>query len=189
MNVTCFLIKAVGVDRLSLRRYSTSNNPTVCGGAGYHNAHVFLKDEPASFEASTGYAGEPPKADARWPRACRCGYTFMDTDAYQIFRRALYARLEDSKEVFTLDEAPPGAMWNADWMPSGHHGPDGLCLVLKLPGDHEWMIDGPSKDGGHWTRTGTAPKLTASPSILVPGAPGQPCLYHGWLRDGVLVSC
>jgi hypothetical protein len=72
-------------------------------------------------------------------------------------------------------------MWDAWWMPSPK-GPDGRYLVVRLPGNHEWAIDGPSsqhREPGAWTRTGTPPRITASPSILA----GD---YHGWLRDGVL---
>ena len=76
----------------------------------------------------------------------------------------------------------PGAMWWDD---------DDLCVLL--PGDAgEWNIDlgakinadraarGQSDRLAQWSRTGTAPRVTASPSINVPGR------YHSFLRNGVL---
>ena len=88
----------------------------------------------------------------------------------------------------TLEPAPVGAMWDADWFAgeTGSHGlnysrnPDGIVLCVRCPGG-DWMVDGPSSSNGSWSRTGTVPNVTVTPSILQP-------TYHGWLRNGELVA-
>lgn len=88
----------------------------------------------------------------------------------------------------TLDEAPIGAIWNADWMPI-RQGEE--YFVVRLPGGSDWAIDGPSfnadlteaKSRG-WTRTGTPPNLTVTPSIQIHSTG-----YHAFLTNGVLVAC
>lgn len=99
------------------------------------------------------------------------------------------ATLESGEEI---PQAPVGAMWDCDWYRGAKHengtqydrNPDGLILAVRTPGG-DWVIDGPSfsdrKETGMWTRSGTAPNITATPSILMPK-------YHGWLRDGYLVE-
>ena len=90
--------------------------------------------------------------------------------------------------------APVGAMWNADWLHGCRFGwdraldrnADGLVLQVRTPGG-DWLIDGPAlRDGvpygDGWTRTGTAPDITATPSIVL----GR---YHGWLKAGWLEEC
>ena len=93
-----------------------------------------------------------------------------------------------------VEPAPVGAMWDADWFRGEKHqsglaydrNPDGVVLCVRTPGG-DWVIDGPSftnrVETGSWSRTGTIPNVTATPSIHIPGK------YHGWLRDGYLVEC
>jgi hypothetical protein len=45
----------------------------------------------------------------------------------------------------------------------------------------EWHVDGRAVSGGRWTRTGTPPRITVSPSILTDA-------YHGFLQNGVLTD-
>jgi hypothetical protein len=77
-------------------------------------------------------------------------------------------------------------MWLADGMMEfqveKHPTPDGHFVCVMTPGG-EWNIDGRSTGGGYWTRTGTPPKLTVRPSILIGRA------YHGFLTDGKLIQC
>jgi hypothetical protein len=88
----------------------------------------------------------------------------------------------------TVQPAPVGAMWDCDWFAGCHESsglkydrhPDGMVLCVRCP-DGDWLIDGPSQGGGRWERTGEAPNITVTPSILQPR-------YHGWLRDGYLVE-
>lgn len=115
---------------------------------------------------------------------------------WQHFGQEIYRRADTGEET-TLLEASPGAMYYADWMlykgsekPGDLFcGPDGHCLVLLVPGG-QWMVDGPASNGPKgkpgWTRSGTPPDVTASPSIGI----GERCeIYHGWLRNGILSSC
>lgn len=132
------------------------------------------------------------KEDPRWPWQCRCGYKFTPDDIWQVFTNLIYKR-KDTDELMTLQEAPPGAMWDADWMHdlneyygSDHRGDrlgDGLVLVVKTPGG-EWIIDGPSSDkpAKRWSRSGTPPHITVQGSIGI----GSPQRYHGMLIEGVL---
>lgn len=87
----------------------------------------------------------------------------------------------------TIDPAPVGAMWDADWFAGSAFGglkydryADGVVLCVRTPGG-DWLVDGQSSSGGCWMRTGIIPKVTVTPSILQPN-------YHGWLRDGHLVE-
>lgn len=93
-----------------------------------------------------------------------------------------------------IKAAPPGAMWDADWYEGSklkdgrpyNRNPDGVTLCVRTPGG-DWIVDGPSfscrVEVGSWSRSGTLPNVTATPSIHIPGK------YHGWLRDGQLVEC
>lgn len=55
-----------------------------------------------------------------------------------------------------------------DW--SSHRAP----LSVLCPNGKEWCIDAKSSNGDGWVVTGTAPLVSCSPSIVVPG-------YHGFL--------
>jgi hypothetical protein len=187
-EVVCFYLQPLGKIRRSLRRFRSSDIkcPKPYQGWDYCNAECFIDELPYPIkQVVESYSF--PHDDPRWPNACTgCGAPFKDDDTWQVFVDTLYTR-SDTGEVTTIREAPAGAMWDSWWMPDAYRNKtDGLALILKLPGGHTWGVDGPSsshKEAGAWTRTGTPPKLTASPSILVPGG------YHGWLRDGVLVEC
>ena len=98
-----------------------------------------------------------------------------------------WRRLDDEGDVRDHQwDFGPGAMFDAtDWSPWRSRGtPDGKVWgVVTPPGDpHDvWIIDSEASSGGHWTRTGTPPRLTVTPSILMPR-------YHGFLTDGVLTD-
>lgn len=188
-----YIVTYTGKARLYRRRYAMA----LCQAADgkqlmCHNARILLPevvDDPivetngfkhTAFVHSAGTAEEA--ADGRWPTKCAvCGYVFVDGDEWQIGTDPIYRR-EDTGQEGPLSEFPPGALWEGFWLQDFHKGDDGKCWVVKLPDGVAWAIDGLSRDGKPWTRTGTAPKLTARPSILTPG-------YHGFLTDGVLVSC
>jgi len=184
--ITCFWLEPVPRAERMLRRYRSSvklNLP--CPAKGYHDAVVTIETIDLSLDKTGSGDDAWPHDDPRWPRTCGCGYVFPETDEWQHNINRLYER-SDTKELVVLwgDRTPVGAMWNAHWMGDHYRGPDGRCLCVKTPGG-SWMIDGPSSNGGRWKRTGTPPKITVTPSILIGSSPAK---YHGWLRDGVLVD-
>lgn len=196
-EIRCFWLEPAEMVDISLRRFKhgpleSDGLPKECPIHGYHDAAEHI-GQTAVSDCPRLYAGRPvigdlwSHEDPRWPTHCDCGYEFSDRDEWQYNPRALYVR-EDTGDLVTLRNAPAGAMMHADWLTDIHGyktGPDGYCLQVKTP-DGWWQIDGPSysdgKRGPGWTRTGTAPNITAHPSILMTH-------YHGWLRDGVLVEC
>lgn len=204
--ITCFLIEPTGIAYRWLRRYASGDCPSqadVKPEYRYHCAMTKIEDGDI-VRAPDGKSirvdpMEWPVDDPRWPVACGCGHRFEDVrDTRQLFYQEAYrapdGRLFDihCSELPGVIRAPAGAMWYADWMPFTA-GPDGRCLVVRCPrnpdgsGVSDWLPDGPSTthSAPAWTRAGVPPKVTAMPSIFVHAPDG----FHGWLRDGVLVSC
>lgn len=180
--IKCFLLKRTGAERLSLRRYSDGKCPS---SHQYHDARRHLVDLPEGHNTQ-----KPDKTDPRWPVKCdRCDYVFQDTDQWQLFNEALFV---GNGLVTELQNAPPGAMWLADWLPAAFGSepfkalPEDVRklghLVVRLPGGHDWDVDTKASNGNGWTRTGLPPVVTALPSILTPN-------YHGFLTNGELISC
>jgi len=158
-----------------LRRYASDGECPL--PAGYHNGWAFLdiierpKPAPGEYELAEPHLDH---ADERWPKTCECGYVFDPADNWQIFTNRLYRRIDNGQEM-TLRDAPPGAMYFADWMienwdkmnlevpqPWGP-GPDGHFLVVKCPPlGHEWNVDARAsncdkkQDNAHrcWVRHG-----------------------------------
>lgn len=96
-----------------------------------------------------------------------------------------YYRVVATGEIILVERSLPiGAMFYSD---EGYDikrgvGPDAKSLYVVTPGGY-WPIDHPSTgDGPGWTRTGTPPHVTVSPSINFVGQGG----YHGWLANGIL---
>lgn len=190
-RIRCFWLEDTGRVKIYLRRYRLSEEK--CPGAfGYHNASAFIDERPAVCD-SRGYNEviAHPRDDPSWPAACRCGYAFAPADPWQVNQISIYRRV-DTGELMTLEEAPAGAMWNAWWMSESRtrRGPgtwvreDGISLHVKTPAG-EWCVDAPPSSGnGGWSRSGTPPDVTASPSIVI-GANA----YHGFLRNGWLEEC
>jgi hypothetical protein len=149
------------------------------------NALVYLDDAP--LEGDTIDVQEHPPRTANWPKLCdQCGHPFVDTDHWQVFTDWLFKNSETG-ELHELRKLPPGAMYHTHWYDDDMRGPDGLALTVMLPDRTPWCIDGYAHNNGvrtphGWTRTGTPPNVSVSPSILTPN-------YHGWLRNGVLESC
>lgn len=193
-SVECYFLEETVRARRGLRRCDGSSGG---GGScevsetGYHDARVDLDIVEVVGDLVTGDSW--PHDDARWPRACVCGKEFGPGDFWQLTLDRVYRRADGRGEM-TWREAPPGAMRWMDWIlegrgrlepgPGTYVGPDGHALQVKTPGG-DWDVDGPSVQGGGWTRTGEVPRITVSPSILI----GHPPRYHGWLRDGWLVPC
>jgi hypothetical protein len=182
----CVLLEPTDRARRALRRFTFSEAGTCpLHGTWGHDASVPIEDGTLQFTPEGYYKADSkdvPHDDSRWPNACACGYTFTADDHWQVSVFRLYEAPDG--RAYTIhpgrdDRAPAGAMWRSDWLEPQMAGPDGISLTMMLPDGYEWAIDGPATSGGHWTRTGTPPHITARPSILSPG-------YHGWLTDGVL---
>lgn len=187
-RIRCFLLTPTDEAQRSLRRYSRDGRRCPLP-LGYHNAYEVLPGSvPLPDRASNGH-GTPPEDhnDPRWPVKCACGYEFADDDEWQQNVYRLFAR-SDGGEAVTIRDAPPGAMWWADWLDgrswtSKFHVErgGGPHLIVQTPGG-QWDIDSKSLNGEGWQRTGTPPDITATPSIVA----GK---YHGRLRDGWLEEC
>lgn len=204
MPTRCFLIEPTDRTYRALRRYSgpQAGRGWTCE-TGYHNALVRIADGTLVIDDHGFYRTEPegwPRDDPRWPTHCTCGYAFGPDDPWQLFYERLYRDPRTGAE-YTIRDAPPGAMWRAEWMEdvAAYRGPDGQCLAVVLPDGHQWMIDGRAsnctrpKDNDHkcWVRHGEPPNLTVDKngntcqagagSIVSAG-------YHGFLVDGYLTD-
>ena len=169
-----------------LRRF-TYGSKSECPGYRYgHDGSAVIGEVPgAEHEPVRGDSW--PHDDPRWPAACeRCGHQFADADEWQRSDDEVF-RLPDGTEfAFTGSlgmVAPPGTMVRAAWY-DGHAGQPGESWLIALPDGGDWITTQVAKGGGFWTVTGTAPNLTATPSIFH----NAPTGWHGWLRDGELVS-
>lgn len=211
-----------------LRRYAgEAACPAKPYGMPCHDARIRLADVVAE-EAPTCYrpsASDDPDAwkrdeitkdDPRWPATCVCGYRFTDEDSWQVNFDQLHEARGGAHdgEVFTLRDAPVGAMWDATWLHDweGFRGPDGLCLVVKTPGG-DWHVDGeasnctrtqyePVENGKRWTgRTHYCWVRHGDPltgNLHVDKA-GETCAagagsilcggFHGFLHHGHLTPC
>lgn len=212
MPTPCYLLEPTETNRRWLRRYAAVAHDGWTCADGWHHARTPIADAPVIHHpAIAGAVTEPAIAaflfDPRWPTHCEegCGYAFTDEDRRQVFTRRVY-RVTDALDgaalpvgaEATLEDAPPGAQWYADWMGEWAQGSDGRTLVVKLPDGHEWMIDSEAKnctrpgDRSHrcWLRHGVPPLVTVGKdggetckagagSIASPG-------YHGFLHSGVL---
>jgi len=196
-EVRCFLLTDTGRTRRTLRRYASRESKGECGCPhGYHNADAPFDDVDGKASGGNGEFAFAvvAKDDPRWPKKCEhCPYEFTDADEWQLSAMSLMQR-SDTGEFATINQAPVGAMWWADWL-AGIPGAgrrhaeagNGPHLIVNTPGGH-WDIDSKSSNGDGWERSGEAPNVTARPSILIYNADGSE-RYHGWLTDGVLRKC
>ncbi len=189
----CFIMQETNRVARWLRRYVSANDIGVrlCEPLGMHQAAVRIEDGPLIWSSDhTSVSTDPmtwPTDDPRWPTKCdACDYEFQPNYHWQMFYLEIFTT-PDGREVTIhphkwpdMDKAPPGAMWYADW--NSWNGPDGRSLYCMTPAG-EWCIDGPSSVGDRrpWTRIGTPPLGTATPSIVCSN-------YHGWLRNVELVD-
>jgi hypothetical protein len=170
-----------------------------------------------------------PRHDERWPIACACGYVFSVADGaadqnaigdeWQDWQELLYRRA-DTGELVTLRDhdpdktapagrllgavappptAPPGASWDAWWMPASWRGPDGIALMVRCPNGHDWHVDGEASnctrkgDRAHkcWVRHGDARQCAVTvdkngETCAAGGGSIQAGDYHGFMVAGVL---
>jgi hypothetical protein len=168
-----------------------------------HDAKVSIEDGPRIEKEDGTYYTEPsewPHDDPRWPTHCACGYEFQPDDHWQLAYEIIYVRADTGEEMSWAD-APAGAMWYAPYLADVWAGPDGNCLIVRLPGRHDWTVDGPAAnctmpdDAGQkhhhcWVRHGEPPNITVDKN-------GKTCnagagsiatdTWHGFLRGGYLV--
>lgn len=195
--IDCVMLEPTELFRKSLRRYTCSDKVVCPQNKWGHNANVTIAEAEEDPETPAGCNGRGTcvveKDDPRWPKKCElCDYVFTDDDQWQFNSNRLFRDPRDGK-LYRLREAPPGAMWFADWMPF-RAGPDGHTLIVQTPGG-EWNVDGPctncAKPGEKhhcWEREGVPPKVTVKPGC------GKTCSikcgnYHGHLVNGQLVAC
>jgi hypothetical protein len=202
MAVKCFMVHETNRFRLSMRRYSRA---TDCPGKhGYHHAQTKVLETVEVEKGADGYFllgrldGRWPAADSRWPRACKCGYAFSESDSRQLFADQVY--VDDAGIEYSSRKLPPGAMY----FERGHEnwcGPDGRSLHVICPDGQAWCIDSPAnnctlpKDRGAygvahrcWIRHGTPPLITVDKQGKTCSAGAgsiQTRGYHGFLRNGV----
>lgn len=86
-----------------------------------------------------------------------------------------YRERRGGPRVASIRDLAAGAMFRSEY-----DGREGWMIVL--PGSAIWHTEMRTADGQPWEVTGEAPKLTVTPSINVVG------VWHGWIRDGVLVD-
>lgn len=178
--IPCFFLKPSDQVEVILRRHCRGSE------SHYHDREVVIGKEPKTVDQVSYELETLDHSDPRWPATCNCGHSFQDEDNWETLAVALFQR-SDTGELVTTQEAPPGAMWYAPWY-GKYMGPDGQTLIVKTPAGN-WLVDYPSSSGGHWTRTGTPPNITANPSIGFHRLNGKGFEYHGWLKEGQLIEC
>lgn len=198
-----------------LRRYARTEDSAGCPG-GYHQSLTYLGVEPATYTYRDGrrYLASQSMldhADPRWPAGCvSCAYLFLDADHWQMWQEGLYRRADTGQlhvlhqsapaDALSAPSAPPGASWDAWWMGDWCKGPDGMCLMVRLPNGRDWMVDSEASnctrkgDRSHkcWVRDGD-PRLA---NVTAGKSGGDTCAagagsiqagdYHGFLNAGVL---
>lgn len=196
-----------------LRRYHSAAGSGSDCASGFHDALVYLGRAPAVYNAN-GYreiSVRTPHTDPRWPKRCSsCDYEFTDADRWQEWDELIYRRPADGAEFVLhqnapatelgIPSAPPGACWNAWWMPSAGHRPDGMYLMVRLPNGHDWSVDSEAsnctrKGEPHecWVRHGDPRecRVTVDKNGDTCAAGAGSILahdYHGFLHDGVLTA-
>lgn len=184
MGIPLVIAEIIPRRRRVLRRYAYGDGRTCV--QGYHDASVILGD--VELDDSEPVHGDNwPHDDPRWPLACDgCGYRFADEDRWQRNDNRIL-RLPDGREFMFWGSfgmcVPPGTMVRADWY-DAHAEVPGESWLIALPDGGEWVTTQRATGGGHWEVTGTAPRLTATPSIWHDSPSG----WHGFVRDGELVD-
>lgn len=218
MSIKVFFLERSNKVQQILRRYTNAGGE--CGhlaNHGYHNATIRLgvvevpempEGEYHALETNTSVVYDNGKvggvidlSDPRWPTQCACGYRFEDRANKQYAPQRLYQSV-DTGELMTLRDAPVGAMWQTDY--HDHTGPDGKCLIVRIPQHHDWIVDSrasncdsPCKFCGvpyHSHKTTAAKEACSNPGdgehlytkgAYVDGRPEHRCwVRHGDVRAG-----
>lgn len=210
-GVKCFFLEPTGRYRFSLRRFAWSSPEASHSCNGY----AFVREEEhAEPPASVLYETCPATLErygTPWPTRCNvCARGFRDVgfnnhgewmkpDPWQTVYQELFRRSDGGPDT-TLEAAPPGALWYADWLIlKAWKGPDGHILAARCPDGTDWIIDGQASnctqkdDAEHrcWVRHGTPPLITVDKDGRTCDAGAgsiQTAGYHGHLRDGVFTD-
>jgi hypothetical protein len=223
-QIKCCFLEATTIEEQRLRRYT--NNYGECpdiNNNGLHQNWVKIGEiendgrdeekrrEDHSLGNGVNHDVEPGQIypvsydDPRWPSHCTCGFKFPDEVVRQYFPERMY-RVQGTDTLVTLRNAPAGAMWYATWLEKydAYKGPDGRCLIVKLPNGNDWTIDSRASnctlpnDTVHkcWIRHGTPPNITVDKNGFTCAAGAGSILsgqgdrhYHGFLINGELREC
>lgn len=144
-DIRCFLLTKTDQAEVSLRRYVYSSQAKCDASCmGYHNASVVIGRRQVLPDDSHG--DNHTRDDPRWPTHCACGYAFQPHDEWQCNPHVLYRR-GDTGELVTIRNAPVGALWFAGYFTGTDHcAVDGRALMVRLPGGHDWNVDGRARN-------------------------------------------
>lgn len=219
MRIPVFFLEPTDFVRVELRRFTFSADRACVASEWGCDASVrihegaaraaWIEDNP---ERGTWRSRDEMVApdDPRWPSRCdQCGIEFGDDGTCQVVPHPLFTGAPDG-QLYTLREAPVGAMWDATWFDRApaYTGPDGIALVVRTPGG-EWMVDSEASnctrpgDRSHkcWIRHGDPrdPQGRRTGQPLHVDKAGDTCsagagsiicgTYHGFLHGGHLVNC
>lgn len=196
MAVQCFFIEPTNRQRRFARCFADGK----CAKSkyGYHDVMTYVDTVNARIVNDGNRRHYAPvrrlSAKAGWPKRCACGFKF-EKKHRQTFSDVIYRRTDTGAKL-SLRDAPPGAMWDAWWMPDCWKGSDGRCLCVICPNGSHWMIDGRASnctmpnDKIHrcWCRHGEPPNITVDKNgnTCAAGAGSiQAGDYHGFLRGGI----
>lgn len=208
-----FWLDATDLVAVGLRRYSSGDHTGWTCADGYHSTLLFTGETPARYDDDDGrrflaHFEETSHDDPRWPTTCRCGYRFTEDDHWQDWQELIYQRANTGERVLLrghdenaggLPPAPPGAMWDAWWMPE--RGPDGIHLMARCPNGHDWHVDSRASnctmpdDRVHrcWVRHGDPRRqpVSVDKNGVTCSAGGGSILagdYHGFLTNGTFTE-
>lgn len=221
MSIPVFFLTPTDQVRVRLRRFHGGGLPCDAAGHWCCDASVVIheaapakawvedyRDEAFNRTCSRTLSEQVSADDARWPTHCaRCGAAFAGGATSQVWAEALHSGSPDGA-LYTLRDAPVGAMWDAFWMADvpGFTGADGIALMVRTPGG-EWHVDSEASnctrpgDLTHkcWVRHGDPrdPQGLHSGVKLHVDKAGDTCSagagsiqcgsYHGFLHQGALV--
>lgn len=215
-----FWLEPTGRVVVGLRRYHSWVGAGFTCESEYHSALVMIGEAEAVFSDDSDFdrrtlAARPEAShdDPRWPTHCAkgCGYKFALDDYWQDWQELIYRRSDTGEEVTLRDRrpedvggppgAPPGACWDAWWMPENWRGSDGIALMVRCPNGRDWHVDGQAGnctrpgDRAHkcWVRHGDPRQCNVTVD-----KDGETCAagagsiqagdYHGFLQNGLLTA-
>lgn len=122
-------------------------------------------------------------------------YQRLDTGQFVTLRQ------RQASDIGGSAPAPPGACWDALWLPASWCGPDGIALMVRCPNGRDWHVDGCANnctmpdDHLHkcWIRHGDPRECNVTVDkngvTCAAGAGSiQAGDYHGFLQAGVLTA-